>query len=187
MSGEEENQPSASSPSVNAISYEDESYENDGYFAGYAHCGIQAMMLRDKHRTSAYRLAIDMFAESNFRGKVVLDIGCGTGILSCFAARAGALRVYAVEASDMVGVARLVVARNGFSSVVTVLHGKMEDITLPEQVDTIISEWMGNFLLFESMLESVLTARDKYLKHGMLCFFFSLEFPPLQITDRFAH
>ena len=32
------------------------------------------------------------------------------------------------------------------------------------QVDIIISEWMGYFLLFESMLDSVLFARAKYLK-----------------------
>ena len=67
----------------------------------------------------------------------------------------------------MVGIARLVVARNAFSSVISVLHGKMENLEIPEQVDTIISEWMGNFLLYESMLESVLLARDKYLKPGM--------------------
>ena len=70
----------------------------------------------------------------------------------------------------MSGIARLVVARNGYQSIIQVIPGKMEDIELPEQVDTIISEWMGNFLLFESMLESVLSARDKYLKPGMFLF-----------------
>jgi protein arginine N-methyltransferase 1 len=45
-----------------------------------------------------------------------------------------------------------------------VLKGKMEEIVLPvEKVDIIISEWMGYFLLYESMLDSVLWARDKYL------------------------
>jgi len=43
----------------------------------------------------------------------------------------------------------------------------MEEITLPvEKVDIIISEWMGSFLLYESMLDSVLWARDKYLVEG---------------------
>lgn len=41
----------------------------------------------------------------------------------------------------------------------------MEEITLPVQyVDIIISEWMGYFLLYESMLDTVLYARDKYLR-----------------------
>jgi protein arginine N-methyltransferase 1 len=40
----------------------------------------------------------------------------------------------------------------------------MEEAVLPvEKVDIIISEWMGYFLLYESMLDSVLWARDKYL------------------------
>ena len=40
----------------------------------------------------------------------------------------------------------------------------MEEVKLPvDKVDIIISEWMGYFLLFESMLDSVLYARNKYL------------------------
>ena len=43
----------------------------------------------------------------------------------------------------------------------------MEEIELPvKNVDIIISEWMGYFLLYESMLDSVLWARDKYLVSG---------------------
>ncbi len=45
------------------------------------------------------------------------------------------------------------------------INGKIEEISLPvEKVDIIISEWMGYFLLFESMLDSVLIARDRFLK-----------------------
>lgn len=50
------------------------------------------------------------------------------------------------------------------SLVITLVKGKVEDITLPvDQVDIIISEWMGYFLLYESMLDTVLYARDKWL------------------------
>ena len=42
----------------------------------------------------------------------------------------------------------------------------VESITLPEKVDIIISEWMGYFLLRESMLDSVILARDRFLKPG---------------------
>lgn len=46
-----------------------------------------------------------------------------------------------------------------------VFGGKIEEIDLPVQkVDIIVSEWMGYCLLFEAMLESVLWARDKYLR-----------------------
>lgn len=44
------------------------------------------------------------------------------------------------------------------------MKGKVEEIVLPvAQVDIIISEWMGYFLLFENMLNTVLYARDKWL------------------------
>ena len=55
---------------------------------------------------------------------------------------------------------------NGMADRITFIKGKLEDITLPvDKVDIIISEWMGYFLLFESMLDSVLYARAKFLKH----------------------
>ena len=47
-----------------------------------------------------------------------------------------------------------------------VIQGLMENLELPEKVDIIISEWMGYFLLRESMLDSVLVARDKFMKPG---------------------
>lgn len=47
--------------------------------------------------------------------------------------------------------------------VITVLKGKMEEVELPEKVDIIVSEWMGYALLYESMLQTVLVARDKWL------------------------
>ena len=38
------------------------------------------------------------------------------------------------------------------------------------QVDIIISEWMGYFLPYESMLDTVLVARDRWLAPGGLLF-----------------
>lgn len=80
-------------------------------------------------------------------------------------ARAGAAKVYAIECSSIVEQARAIVADNGFGDTIEIIRGKMEDITLPvDYVDIIISEWMGYFLLYESMLDTVLYARDKYLR-----------------------
>lgn len=57
--------------------------------------------------------------------------------------------------------------KNGLQDKITVLKGKMEELELPvPKVDIIVSEWMGYFLLYESMLDSVLWARDRYLKPG---------------------
>ena len=54
--------------------------------------------------------------------------------------------------------------RNGLGDRVTIIRGKIEEITIPvEKVDIIISEWMGFYLFHESMLDSVILARDKHL------------------------
>jgi protein arginine N-methyltransferase 1 len=122
-------------------------------------------MLEDHVRTGAYRDAIEG-NRAAFEGKVVLDVGAGSGILAIFAARAGAAKVYAVEATPMAALARKLVEANGLSDTIEVIQGTIETVALPEKVDIIVSEWMGYLLLRESMLDSVLVARDKFLKPG---------------------
>ncbi|CAN0909002.1 Probable protein arginine N-methyltransferase 6 [Linum grandiflorum] len=137
------------------------------YFNSYAHVGIHEEMIKDRVRTDTYRSAI-LQHQSHIEGKVVLDVGCGTGILAIFCAQAGAKRVYAVDASDIAVQAREVVKANNLSDRIIVLHGRVEDVEIDEEVDVIVSEWMGYMLLYESMLGSVITARDKWLKRGGL-------------------
>lgn len=139
----------------------------DDYIDGYGRTDIHAEMIGDRVRTQAYRRAILGNAE-RIAGRTVLDVGCGTGILSLFAAEAGAEHVYAVEASGMADVARRVVQENGLGDRVTVIKGTMESVELPAQVDVLLSEWMGYFLLYERMLDSVLIARDRWLRPGGL-------------------
>lgn len=101
-----------------------------------------------------------------FKGKVVLDMGSGTGILAMWAAKAGASKVYAVEATPMARKARMLVEANGLSDIVEVIEAKIEEVELSGQVDIIVSEWMGYALLREAMLDSVIWARDKWLRPG---------------------
>ncbi|TYH69110.1 hypothetical protein ES332_D05G033300v1 [Gossypium tomentosum] len=146
---------------------EDDKTSADYYFDSYSHFGIFSEMLKDVVRTKTYQNVIyrNKFL---FQNKVVLDVGAGTGILSLFCAKAGAAHVYAVECSHMADMDKQIVETNGLSDVVTVLKGKIEEIELPvAKVDIIISEWMGYFLLFENMLNTVLYARDKWLQAMM--------------------
>ncbi len=99
-----------------------------------------------------------------FKDKIVLDIGCGTGILSIFAARAGAKHVYGIEFADIADYAKEIIKANNLTEKVTIIKSKVEEAVLPvDKVDIIISEWMGYFLIYESMLDTVLYARDKWL------------------------
>ena len=142
---------------------------NDGYyFESYSQLSIHETMLRDAPRTGAYAAAL---ATPGFlKDKVVLDVGCGTGILSMLAARAGAKKVIGVDLSSMIEQSRKIVDRNGLGDVVTLLQGRMEEVSLPPAVDgvvdVIVSEWMGYGLYFENMVASVLHARKEYLAPG---------------------
>ncbi|KDO24020.1 protein arginine N-methyltransferase [Saprolegnia parasitica CBS 223.65] len=142
----------------------------DYYFDSYSHFGIHEEMLKDAVRTKTYMNAILQNGHL-FKDKVVLDVGCGTGILSMFAAKAGAAHVYGIDCSGIITQAKQIVHDNGFSDRITLIKGKVEEVELPVQhVDIIISEWMGYFLLYESMLDTVLYARDKWLVPGGLLF-----------------
>ncbi|KAI0292194.1 S-adenosyl-L-methionine-dependent methyltransferase [Multifurca ochricompacta] len=140
--------------------------DDSHYFESYGESEIHAVMIQDRVRTSSYASFIMTNADL-FQNAVVLDVGCGTGILSLFAARAGAKRVIAIDASDIALKAKRIVEANGYENVITVIQGKVEEISLPDDishVDVIVSEWMGYALLYESMLDSVLHARDRFLK-----------------------
>ncbi|KAG0295433.1 type I protein arginine N-methyltransferase Rmt1 [Dissophora globulifera] len=149
---------------------EDTQTAKDYYFDSYAHFGIHEEMLKDEVRTKSYRASVYQNRHL-FQDKVVLDVGCGTGILSMFAAKAGAKLVIGVDMSNIINNAREIVKDNGLDHKITLIQGKMEEVVLPvDHVDIIISEWMGYFLLYESMLDTVLVARDKYLAPGGLIF-----------------
>ena len=135
------------------------------YFVSYGFLYHQKDMLQDRGRMDGYRNAI-LGNPSCFKDKVVLDVGTGSGVLAIWAGMAGAKKVYAIEATSMAQHARRLVLANGLQDVVTVLEGYMEKTELPEKVDLIVSEWMGYFLLREAMFDSVIAARDKWLKPG---------------------
>uniref|UniRef100_A0A3Q3EA20 Protein arginine methyltransferase 1 n=1 Tax=Labrus bergylta TaxID=56723 RepID=A0A3Q3EA20_9LABR len=115
----------------------------DYYFDSYAHFGIHEEMLKDEVRTLTYRNSI------------------GTGILCMFAAKAGAKKVIGIECSSISDYAVKIVKANKMDDVVTIIKGKVEEVTLPvEGVDIIISEWMGYCLFYESMLNTVIYKPD---------------------------
>nr|XP_021149768.1 histone-arginine methyltransferase CARM1 [Columba livia] len=137
------------------------------YFQFYGCLSQQQNMMQDFVRTATYYRAI-IQNHIDFADKVVLDVGCGSGILSFFAVQAGARKVYAVEASSAAKYAELLVRSNNLSDKITVLFGKVEEISLPESVDVVISEPMGYMLFNERMLESYLHSRKWLKSNGMM-------------------
>ena len=105
--------------------------DDSGYFGGYSHYSIHETMLKDRPRTESYRDALET---CDLKGKIVLDVGCGTGILSMFAARHGAKHVIGIDRSDIIDEARIIVKQNGLEDKITLIKGKLEDIVLPSNI-----------------------------------------------------
>lgn len=73
-----------------------------------------------------------------------MDIGCGTGILSMFAAKAGASRVFGIDCSDIVNQATEIVKANHMEDVVSIIKGKVEEVELPEGIEKVWEEILTN-------------------------------------------
>jgi SAM-dependent methyltransferase len=123
----------------------------------------QESMLQDSVRCKAFQRAL---SETVTPGCAVLDIGAGSGILSMFAAQAGARVVYAVEQTEIAKVARQIIEENGLKDQITVMQNDMAVLELPEKVDVIVSEWLGGYGVDENLLPIVVLARDRWLKPG---------------------
>ncbi len=120
-------------------------------------------MIADRGRTSAYARALERFITPT---SVVLDIGTGPGIMALLACRAGAARVYAVEADPVIHLAREVAAANGLTDRIRFVQAMTTEIDLPERVDGIVADIHGSLPLFGRSLPSILDARARFLKPG---------------------
>jgi predicted RNA methylase len=121
------------------------------YFQSYDQFHVHELMLRDRPRVNAYYDAM-MNNKQLFENKIVLDVGSGTGILSMFAAKAGAKLVYAVDACPKIcDLAEELIKCNGLQDRIRVINKRVEEIeNFEENIDIIISEWMGKNTFFSS-------------------------------------
>ncbi len=120
-------------------------------------------MVTDKIRTDAYAEALRHEIKT---GDVVADIGTGPGILALLACRFGARKVYAFEPSGVIELAREIAAANGISDRIVFIPRKSTESSLPERVNTIVSDVRGILPFFEQGLVSVIDARERFLAPG---------------------
>jgi type I protein arginine methyltransferase len=136
--------------------------------AGYDDSAVNAYdfhhsMLADRRRTESFLRAIVATVRA---GDVVVDIGCGSGVLSMFAAMAGARVVYAIERESIIDVAREVVNANGMGDKIIFIAGSSVDVELPELADVVISETIGNVGFDEGLLAWAADARERLAVPG---------------------
>ena len=131
----------------------------EGYFASYSEPGIHKEMLNDTVRVEQYTKTIN----KTCNGKVVLDLGCGTGVLSVLAIKAGALKVYAIDGANIENIMGEEFKKLIKEGKIEFINRTIEKLASEEphripKVDIIVSEWMGYFLLFENMIGSYIYA-----------------------------
>jgi SAM-dependent methyltransferase len=125
---------------------------------------LHETLLLDKIRCDAYRDAIRRTVKP---GDVVVDLGAGTGLLSFFAAQAGARRVYAIEVSPIASLAAELIKANGFDDLITLIRKDSRKTRLPERCDVLVTETLSPFCFdTEEIIESVADARERFLKPG---------------------
>jgi protein arginine N-methyltransferase 1 len=120
-------------------------------------------MIADRTRTSAYARAIAATVRPD---SVVVDLGTGSGLFALLACRAGAKRVYAIESSAVIEVARELAEANGFSDRITFLHADSRGVSLPERANVLIADIHGVLPLFGTALQTMLDARERFLVPG---------------------
>jgi protein arginine N-methyltransferase 1 len=117
-------------------------------------------MIADSARFTAYADAIQRAVHP---GDVVVDLGCGPGIFALLACRAGAKRVHAIDAGEVIHFARKLAAANGFADRVEFFHGDSRKLELAERANVIVSDVRGALPLFGDALPSIADARERFL------------------------
>jgi len=120
-------------------------------------------MIADRVRGDAYARAI---AATVRRDDVAVDLGTGTGVFAVLACRAGARRVYAIESSAIIEVAREIAAANGCLDRIEFLHSDSRKVELPEKANVLIADLRGTIPFFTSSLDTLIDARDRFLAEG---------------------
>jgi len=120
-------------------------------------------MIDDRIRISAFTEALRRVTRT---GAVVMDIGTGPGIMAVLACQLGASRVYAIESSEVVQVAREIAAANECGDKITFFEDLSTKIEIPARADVIVSDMRGILPLFEHHIPSIVDARRRFLAPG---------------------
>ncbi|MEP6958267.1 MAG: 50S ribosomal protein L11 methyltransferase [Nitrospirota bacterium] len=117
--------------------------------------------LEDEVRLTAFRGAIQ---ETVMPGAVVVDLGSGTGVLGLLACQAGAKRVYSIEESSLIELARDICQANGFADQIRFIKGLSTRVDLPEPADVILADQIGHFGFEAGLFDYFSDARRRFLK-----------------------
>lgn len=125
--------------------------------------GAYGSMIADRVRVDAYARALRQHVRE---GSVVAEIGTGPGIFAVLACQLGAARVYAIESTAVIQVAREVAAANGCTDKIEFYEALSERVTLPTRADVIVSDLRGVLPALGRHLPAIVDARRRFLSPG---------------------
>ena len=125
--------------------------------------GEHLVYVSDPARIEAYRSAV---ARAVRDGILVADVGCGTGVLGLMCLQAGAARVYAIDSTSMIDVARTTFSNAGLLERVVFTRSPSARTVLPERVDLVICDQVGYFGFDAGIVQCYADARRRFLKPG---------------------
>lgn len=120
-------------------------------------------MIADKVRMDAFSRAIRQIVKP---GSVFLEIGTGPGIFAILACQVGASRVFAIESSDVIQVAREIAIANGCADRIEFFEDLSTGVALPARADAVFSDLRGVLPLLGHHIPSIIDARNRFLKPG---------------------
>src|SRR5215472_15280470 len=122
--------------------------------------GAYGSMIADRVRVEAYAEAL---RRTVHKGSVVVEIGTGPGIFAVLACQLGARRVYAIEPSEIIQVAREIAVANACETKIEFFEEFSDRVTLPTRADVILSDLRGVLPLFERNIPAIVDARRRFL------------------------
>ncbi|MFA6004165.1 MAG: 50S ribosomal protein L11 methyltransferase [Elusimicrobiota bacterium] len=127
----------------------------------WASAAMHQALINDRGRTLNYKKAIEKRVKKT---DVVLDMGCGTGILAFFAAKKGCKRLYAVDNADILHDAMSAARLNALDDVCIFSKTDIFAFRPKEKIDVLLHEQIGNFLWDEDLVSKVAHIRDHFLR-----------------------
>src|SRR5215472_1028475 len=125
--------------------------------------GAYGSMIADRVRVEAYAEAL---RRTVHKGSVVVEIGTGPGIFAVLACQLGARRVYAIEPSEIIQVAREIAVANACETKIEFFEEFSDRVTLPIRADIILSDLRGVLPLFQRNIPAIVDARRRLLAPG---------------------